>query len=149
METVGITIRRASEEDAFSIAQLSAALGYPADAAVIAGRLERLRDSKSDVIFIAADANAGVAGWLQVHAATVLESGFRAEITGLVVSPEQRRRGIGRALVMEAEQWANSIGAQAIVVRSNVQRRESHAFYPALGYETIKTQDVYRKTLAS
>jgi GNAT superfamily N-acetyltransferase len=79
----------------------------------------------------------------------VLESGFRVEINGLIVSPEARRRGVGRALVSRAEEWALQVGAEAIVVRSNVQRIESHAFYPALGYDVSKTQTVYRKRLNS
>jgi GNAT superfamily N-acetyltransferase len=99
------------------------------------------------LIIVAADAAGAVVGWLQAHAATILESGFRVEITGLIIAPEQRRRGWGRLLVLEAEQWARSIGAEAVVVRSNVQRVESHAFYPALGFSATKTQKVYRKAM--
>jgi hypothetical protein len=51
-------------------------------------------------------------------------------------------------LVLAAEQWAETVSAEAIVVRSNVNRLESHSFYPALGYPPIKTQRVYRKSLA-
>jgi len=32
-------------------------------------------------------------------------------------------------------------------VRSNVTRERAHAFYGRLGYETVKTQRVFRKTL--
>jgi Zn-dependent peptidase ImmA (M78 family) len=56
-----------------------------------------------------------VAGWLHAHASEALESGFRAEIVGLVVSEGYRRRGVGRVLVQHAEQWARDIGAEAIV----------------------------------
>ena len=35
-----------------------------------------------------------------------------------------------------------------LLVRSNVTRPESHPFYERLGYERIKTQHSYRKTLA-
>ncbi len=148
METAGISIRRASPGDALFIAQLSTALGYHADDKTIAVRLAVLTESGSDLILVATDASHNVNGWLQAHAAQILDSGFRVEITGLVIAPEQRRRGAGRALVAKAEQWATAIGAAAVVVRSNVQRVESHAFYPALGYAASKTQNVYRKTLA-
>ena len=37
------------------------------------------------------------------------------------------------------------IGAEAVVVRSNTKRVESHIFYPALGFTVSKTQSVYRK----
>jgi GNAT superfamily N-acetyltransferase len=88
-----------------------------------------------------------VIGWLQAHAATIVESGSRVEITGLIVATEHRRGGVGRELVRHAEQWACSVSAQAVVVRSNLQRAESHAFYPALGYTHTKSQHVYRKKL--
>lgn len=142
-----ISIRRAAEADAPVIAQLSKALGYDANGSTIASRLKRILRSESDMMIVAEDPRHAVVGWLQAHASHIVESGFRAEITGLIVSPNQRRRGVGRTLVAEAERWAKSISAEAVVVRSNVQRAESHAFYPALGYTATKTQNVYRKML--
>jgi len=147
MDHAAISIRRAVEEDASAIAQLSATLGYDAKPAMIAGRLRAIAGSGADLMIVAQDSRRAIVGWLQAHAAHIVESGFRVEITGLVVSPGQRRRGVGRALVDEAERWAAAIGAEAIVVRSNVQRVESHAFYPALGYTATKIQNVYRKAL--
>jgi GNAT superfamily N-acetyltransferase len=111
----------------------------------------RIRDilrSTGDLLIVAEDSLDGVVGWLQAHAAHIVESGFRVEITGLIVSPAARRRGVGRALVAEAERWAGSLSAEAVVVRSNAKRLESHRFYPALGYARTKTQEVYRKPLA-
>lgn len=95
----------------------------------------------------AIDSNDTVIGWLQAHAAHIIESGFRVEITGLTVSSKARRGGVGRALVAEAEQWAKTLDAETIVVRSNIKRVEAHQFYPALGYSLSKTQNVYRKSL--
>ena len=149
MEHADISIRRAVEADAPSIAQLSVTLGYDAEPAVVASRLRVILGSDADLMIVAEDSHRAVVGWLQAHAAHIIESGFRVEITGLIVSPGQRRRGVGRALVEEAERWAKAIAAEAIVVRSNVRRGESHAFYPALGYTTTKTQNVYQKTLTS
>jgi predicted N-acetyltransferase YhbS len=140
-------IRTATEVDAETIAQLSCALGYATIGEVIRSRLRALLRSNNDLVIVAVNDSGAVTGWLQAHASHVLESGFRVEITGLIVSPEMRRHGIGRALVSAAEQWAQKLGAEAIVVRSNIQRTESHAFYPALGYDTTKTQKVYRKKL--
>lgn len=140
-------VRPAREADADAIAQLSATLGYPGTAAEVRDRLQFMIGSQNDLIAVATDSTGVVIGWMQAHASHVLESGFRVEIIGLVVAPEARRHGAGRALVNEAEQWARKLGADKIVVRSNVQRAESHAFYPALGYELTKTQKVYRKQL--
>ena len=76
-----------------------------------------------------------------------LESGRRAEIVGLVVAGAGRRRGVGRALVQAAEAWAAKGGIERLIVRSNITRAESHAFYPALGFSRGKTQAVYQKAL--
>jgi predicted N-acetyltransferase YhbS len=141
-----VNIRRASVGDAQQIATLCEELGYAATAAVLAERLQAFAKASTD--FIAVAENGGeISGWIQAHSCHVLESGFRAEIVGLIVSNSARRQGIGRQLVAAAEEWARQIGAPAIVVRSNVARAESHAFYPALGYAETKTQRVYRKTL--
>jgi predicted N-acetyltransferase YhbS len=142
-----ISIRCAIEGDATSIAQLSGALGYKAETEAVRRRLSAILGSEADLMIVAVDSTEAMVGWLQAHAAHIVESGFRVEITGLIVAPEARRHGVGRLLVARAEQWARGICAEAIVVRSNVQRLESHIFYPALGYSATKTQKVYRKVL--
>ena len=145
--TSQIAIRCATEADAEALGALSNALGYSADAAIVRSRLAAVLASQT-YLMVVAEAEAGaVVGWLQAHASHVIESGFRVEITGLIVSPEMRRAGVGRLLVNEAERWARTLLAEAVVVRSNIQRTESHAFYPALGYTRTKTQAVYRKNL--
>lgn len=143
-----ISLRRAIENDTPAIAQLTNTLGYTATAREIAQRLRAVGGSKTDLLVVAVDNNDTVIAWLQAHAAHILESGFRVEITGLIVSPSHRRLGIGAQLVDFGERWAADIDAGAVVVRSNIQRTESHVFYPALGYQPTKTQHVYRKTLA-
>jgi predicted N-acetyltransferase YhbS len=142
-----MTIRPTIPADAAEIARLTTELGYPAEIAAISRRLARIA-GQTDQLMIVAVTQEKIVGWLQAHASMVLESGFRVEITGLVVDSTHRGRGVGRSLVRQAEQWAAGLGAEAVVVRSNLQRAESQRFYPALGYERTKTQAVYRKRLA-
>jgi GNAT superfamily N-acetyltransferase len=137
-------IRKAVLDDAAAIAVLTTELGYVADTPAVTDRLRRLSDRVDDVVFVAEE-DGVIAGWIQAHTSVVLESGFRMEIVGLIVSDRFRRRGVGRLLVREVESWGREVGAPVFSVRSNVQRVESHAFYPALGYEKTKTQAVYRK----
>ncbi|WP_169434504.1 GNAT family N-acetyltransferase [Marinobacterium rhizophilum] len=59
--------------------------------------------------------------------------------TGLVVDSEFRRNGIAEALVKAAEKWAYKEGLNRIVVRSNATRKESHVFYPSVGFKHSKT----------
>ena len=145
--SIGISVRAASERDAEAIAPLVEELGYSADGATLRKRLSRLV-ARSDYLVAVAQSDRGeICGWLQAHSSEALESGFRVEIVGLVTAKRMRRRGIGRLLVEYAESWAVHLGAQAIVVRSNVKRVESHGFYVALGYANTKTQNVYRKRI--
>jgi GNAT superfamily N-acetyltransferase len=141
----GYKVRAAIDEDAAPIAALSRELGYPAETQTIRERVGRILARDDQRLLVAEGADGEVLGWLQAHSSDVLESGFRVEIIGMVVSERMRRKGVGRSLVAQAETWATEISAGTIVVRSNSKRVESHLFYPALGYLPSKTQVVYRK----
>ena len=133
--------------DAEAMARLSTELGYAADTAVMAKRIEAVLASSADFLVVAIASSDEICGFLQAHASTVIESGFRVEIMGLIVAGSARRQAVGRALVADAEQWAKNLSAPVMVVRSNIVRMESHQFYPALRYEATKTQQIYRKRL--
>jgi GNAT superfamily N-acetyltransferase len=141
-----VIIRPAVVGDAAELARLSGQLGYPVASEVLAERVGRTL-VRSDQLVMVAHVNGKLCGWLQAHSAEIIESGFRVEIVGLIVDESVRRRGVGRRLVREAENWATSLGAQAVVVRTNIVRAESQMFYSALGYRQTKTQNVYRKVL--
>lgn len=141
-----VVLRRASVADAAAIALLSAELGYPAAASVVAERLDRLTQRADHAVWVA-EASREVVGWIHVAEQDLLEYGRRAEILGLVVASLARRRSVGRQLVTSAESWARARGLDQIAVRSNAVRLESHPFYERLGYQRIKTQHVYRKPL--
>ena len=138
-------IRRAQTLDAAEMTRLSAELGYPLLVDEMRARLAGLLADARHFIAVADDGGDRLLGWMHVEHRTSLEGGDRAELMGLVVDGSGRRRGIGRALVDVAEQWARSRGLAALSVRSNVARELSHPFYEALGYVREKTQHVYRK----
>lgn len=142
-----ITIREARSNDASAIAALSSTLGYPAQVEIMQARLDKMLSRADQLVALAEDEHHVVCGWLTAHAFDTLASGFRVQITGLVVSDQHRRMGIGRQLVERAEVWAKSLHAEAVVVFSNIKRTESHSFYPAVGYTNTKTEAVYRKAL--
>jgi N-acetylglutamate synthase-like GNAT family acetyltransferase len=140
-----MTIREANSGDATDLARLTAELGYTGSEDLMRRRLARIA-SQPDGVVLVAILDEKIAGWLQAHASVSLESGYVAEVAGLIVAASARRRGVGRALVENAERWASELGVEALLVRSNVQRAESHDFYRALGFISVKTQAVYRKT---
>jgi predicted N-acetyltransferase YhbS len=141
-----MTIREGHPSDSADIARLTVELGYAGDANTIEERLRRIALQRDQVVFVAVLEEKTVA-WLQARASVSLESGYRVEIAGLIVAGGCRRRGIGRALMQQAERWALEIGSEVVVVRSNIKRVESHDFYAALGFSAAKTQAVYRKHL--
>jgi len=139
-------LREARLGDAVEIARLSAELGYPASADEVSTRLTALLDDPVHRISVV-ELDGVLLGWIAVEGRMTLESGERAEIVGLVVSAQARRQGVGRMLTDDAEQWARSLGFASLVVRSNVLRDASHAFYRRQGYAHRKTQHVYAKAL--
>lgn len=142
-----VHIRPATNGDAAAIARLTTELGYPVSEAEISTRLHHLL--RSDAHFLAvAEKEADIVGWVAAERRLLLESGVRAEIVGLIVTSSARRSGIGRALVVSAEQWAAAQQLPGIAVRSNVIRAESHLFYERLGYVRTKTQHAYTKALS-
>ena len=140
-------VRPARVEDAAAVAGLAKELGYDADAASMAGRLERHARRDDSAVFVAVDGGGRIAGWVHVFATDILEYGPRAEIGGLVVGAAWRARGAGRALVAAAERWAAGRGFGAMRVRSNVVRAEARRFYERLGYRVTKTQNNFHKDL--
>ena len=129
-----VTIRAATDADAPAMASLLAHLGYPADAAELPERLGRLR-AEGDDAFVA-EVDGAAVGLATVHARAVLHVARPvAQLTALVVPPEMRGRGVGRALVAEAEKWGRARGADRLVVTTALHRADAPLFYEALGFE--------------
>lgn len=143
---VRVHIRPARLEDAQALADLATQLGYPTTAAQCHRRFEAIAAHPDHAVF-AAEAVAGVIGWVHVFIYRLLESDRVAEIGGLVVDEGHREAGIGRQLMARAEAWARQQGCTGIYVRSNVVRERAHRFYASLGFTRIKTQYALLKPL--
>ena len=141
-----LRLRDAHVEDAAEVARLAEELGYPAELSQMAARLSLILPQSRHRIVVA-EGDGKLLGWIAVERRLTLESGELIEIVGLVVGASSKRGGIGRGLVASAEQWAMAQGFDAIRVRSNIVRTESHPFYECLGYVRRKTQHAYLKLL--
>jgi GNAT superfamily N-acetyltransferase len=140
------SIRSAEIKDCPQLAELCTQLGYPSNA----GQLEvRLADvlQRSDHAAFVAEVDGCLAGWVHVHVSPGLEVDRMAVVNGLVVDAALRGRGIGKALMAQAEAWARSQGCKELWLRSNIVRKEAHGFYQSLGYEILKTSYTFRKQL--
>jgi ribosomal protein S18 acetylase RimI-like enzyme len=61
----------------------------------------------------------------------------RGHIETLIVAGAQRRRGIGRALMGAATDWARGHGAHQLLLTVWAGNDDAERFYAALGYRTI------------
>jgi len=131
-------IRLAVEADAAAISFLLDELGHPLDPARVARKLEAVRGSPWDRIWVAEfpEPRAGaLAGLLAFHAIPMLHTPCHmGRITALVVHPELRGTGVGRDLVAVAEAFARDCGCERLELTSAAHRREAHRFYEKLGY---------------
>ncbi|HKI78399.1 MAG TPA: GNAT family N-acetyltransferase [Ignavibacteriaceae bacterium] len=139
-------IRPAESKDSEILKELSLELGYPSTYKEIQERLIRILNSAENNIFVSLDDQI-ITGWIHVFGSLRLESDPFAEIGGLVVSSNYRNKGIGKALLGEAEKWALRNGFKEIRVRSRNTRKDARRFYEREGYSVKKVQNVFTKIL--
>jgi GNAT superfamily N-acetyltransferase len=132
--------------DADRVAHLMTQLGYPSTSQQIAQRFEQIHGQSNQALFVA-DAEGQVVASVHVAANPYLENDASAEILGLVVADGYRSQGVGKALVSAAEAWATKLGCETLRVRSNTIRTRAHAFYDRAGFQRVKTQLCFEKSL--
>ncbi len=143
-----VTIRAANIEDAGHIAGLCDQLGYPTSQEQVESRLKLIEQGEDQAVYVAERSSDGyVVGWVHMCVRQLVMADRHTEIGGLVVDEAFRRYGVGRLLMEWAEGWARAKGCGMVYLRSNIIRKEAHAFYEAMGYSTIKTSRVFRKFL--
>jgi GNAT superfamily N-acetyltransferase len=144
---MNIIINQAQLNNYSELTVLTNELGYSATENETEEWLGYLLRSENHKVFIAVNENKQLCGWVVVEKRISLEAGFKAEITGLVVSENFRRFGVGRKLVSAAEDWTVENGLSKLVVRSNIKREESHVFYKNIGFTLKKSSHNYEKNM--
>ena len=126
---------------------LLAQLGYELSIEELARRVAGVVATPDHVLIVAETAGR-VVGLLHVYARPALENPREAVVEAIVVDAPQRRSGVGKILMAEAERWGSERGCASVMLSSNVVRAPAHAFYAALGYRIAATSYVLRKGLA-
>ena len=130
-----LAIRDARPADAAGIADLLGELGYPAEAAPVRRRLERITHDPSSTLFVA-EVDGEIAGLGGLHVLPLVEHDeLGCMLTAMVVGAEHRRQGIGAELVGAVEREARTRGCSRLVLSSADRRLDAHAFYESLGFE--------------
>jgi GNAT superfamily N-acetyltransferase len=142
---VAQTIRDAEPRDAEAIVGLLGQLGYPAEAASVEARLERLRIVGDRVVV--AERDGEVVGLAQLHVSPTLEYDRpAAKLAALVVDASHRGEGIGRALVDAMEAEARARRCELLFLTTAARREDAHEFYRRVGLE--ETGKRFAKALA-
>lgn len=136
----GFVVREASPEDVPAVLGLLGDLGRPGPAGLSeAEAFERMVEgyiADGDKRVLVAVVGGRVAGMAAVLLLPRLNHVTRElYVPELVVGPQYRRRGIGRALVGHCVGLAAESGCHRLRLESGNRRTDSHKFYRNLGFE--------------
>ncbi len=103
-------------------------------------------------VLIAQESDGGYLGFAELSIRPCAE-GCRstrvAYLEGWYVAPESRRRGVGRALVGAAEEWARGQGCSEFASDTGVANAESAAAHRAVGFSDVGVIRCFRKTVVA
>jgi ribosomal protein S18 acetylase RimI-like enzyme len=128
-----ITIRVAKIADAAALTHLNLLFNGSSDPVEVMA--QRLADPRQVEIALLAEMSGEIIGFAGLR---LIPSLFYpetlAELTELFVAEAYRRQGVGRALIVEAEQRAIQGGARELLVLTGRDNQEAQALYYSLGY---------------
>ncbi len=128
------SIRPAILEDAAELARLLSPLGYPITATDVAAVWEAWAAQGNSALVIQGEDS--LLGAITLHQMVVLHRPKPVgRITSLVVDPSARGQGLGRALVLAAEDALVDAGCGLVEVTSHKRRTDAHDFYRHFEYE--------------
>ena len=131
-----IQLRPARDADIGAIRELVRQLGYEPSASALAATFQRLITEPDHRVLVAVDGDT-LLGVLTLHWAPLLQyEAQAARIMTLVVDESARGKGVGKLLVERAAEIATEMGCETLELTTALHRKEAHAFYHAIGFET-------------
>lgn len=139
-------IRKIELKDASELCKIcSEEMGYECAPALVKSKIEKL-DSKREAVFVA-EKESQLLGFIHVERYDVLYFESMANILGLAVKKDFQKQGLGKALLLAAENWAQENGIYLMRLNSGINRTDAHGFYEHLGYVSEKEQKRFVKNL--
>jgi aminoglycoside 6'-N-acetyltransferase I len=148
---VDIVIREVTAADAPEWLRMRRALlpDEPAHEAEVRDYLARVaRDAKT---LVAERPGGGLAGFVEVGSRGFAEGCGSlpvAYVEGWYVNPDDRRRGIGAALMRAAERWARAAGFRDLGSDAVLANGVSQAAHRALGFQEVVRIVCFRRVLS-
>jgi ribosomal protein S18 acetylase RimI-like enzyme len=146
MNEASLVIRPATASDLQGIHELTVQLGYSPSIEETRQRLDSVFATSQHAVFVA-ELGQKIAGWIHVQIIFTLESGWSAEISGLIVDHKTRRKNAGTLLVNEAIKWGKVNRLPKLRVRTNMLREDARQFYQSIGFNEQKRQIVFQLSL--
>ena len=141
-----ITVRPVTCDDAADVCRICCDdLGYQCDKYLVKERIDQL-NTEREAVFVA-ELEGTVVGYIHVEKYCTLYFETMANILGLAVSGKCRKKGVGRALINEAEKWANENEISLMRLNSGVSRSGAREFYKHMGYGSEREQLRFVKRL--
>src|SRR5262245_15617920 len=132
--SASVRTRTVTIDDAGAVRLLLAELGYTLSEEGVKENIRRLANGTTDRTWIAEEAGQ-ILGIVSVHLTPLFHApGLAGRITSLVVHGPARGRGIGRALVEQAEAFCWREGCDRLELTTGDHRHDAHRFYERLGY---------------
>jgi aminoglycoside 6'-N-acetyltransferase I len=129
----GLEIRAATSAEAPGLCELLSAAGHEIAPRILAERLDAIRQAPGTAL-IAVEWGPP-SGLVILHWYRTLDADQpTAQITTLLVGPDDRRRGIGRLLVKAAAQAARVAGCGALELLTTPDDQSLHQFCRATGF---------------
>ena len=156
MQTVTVLTREATHDDVLAIGELWDELrrhagrvgpfGPPASQDAIRERIETLRgDAAHRVVVAEIDKTIVGLAVLSRTPVTPISDVESVQISFLHVRDDRRRRGVGRAIVSAAAEFATDVGADFVAVGVFPGARDSNRFFARLGFSPL----VMRRAIAT
>ena len=140
-----INIRKANVSDSKSLVILSKQLGYETNEESLIQRFACLKARQQEVLV--AESGNSIVGYISFEPYFTLYMNPGLNITALVVDDKNQNKGIGKALILEAEKYAKENNLAFVRANSSSGRVEAHKFYRKLGFNNEKDQKRFIKEI--